>query len=233
MSQNETLALSDALLLQISEAGIVFLDEQQSMIASLAWSAPAKTATLFWEKQQIKKSQIKHIRVEIIHGLFLLLPAEYDVPMYRIGFLEKALGENALVGNEVQAQEIKYLKSNLVFLVASAWKDYLAIHFPLATVEYQHVMGTMLEKNNSTKSQQLAIQLFKNQAFVVLFKDYTLQINNVFEYQSGIELAFYLHSIREAFDFTWDPQKIHLAGPESTNEKLLAELHEYQISFSS
>jgi hypothetical protein len=79
MAQNETLAHSDALLLQISEAGIVLLDEQQSMIASLAWSAPAKTVSLFWEKQQIKKSQIKQIRVEIIHSLFLLLPADYDV----------------------------------------------------------------------------------------------------------------------------------------------------------
>ena len=92
-------------------------------------------------------------------------------------------------------------------------------------------MGTLLEKNNAQKSHQLSIQLFKNQAFVVLCKDYTLQLNNVFDYQSGIELAFYLHSIREAFDFPWDTQKIQISGPEASNEKLLAELQEYHISF--
>lgn len=233
MALHEPIEHSDALRIQISEAGIVVLDEQQSMLATLAWGVPTKTASNFWEKYQIKKTQIKHIQVDIINALFLLLPTEYDVPMYRIGFLEKALGEHALIGQEVHEQEINYLKSTLVFLVASPWKDYLAVHFPLATIQYQHIMGTLLEKNKSQKSQQLTIHLIKNQAFVILFKDYTLQLNNVFEFHSGIELAFYLHSIREAFDFSWDTQKIHLSGPEATNENLLAELQEYQISFNS
>jgi len=233
MALHEPAAHSDALHLQVSEAGIALLDEQESILATLAWGFSTKTESLFWEKHPIKKTQIKRIRVEIINSLFLLVPAEYDVPMYRIGFLEKALGEHALIGQEVHEQEINYLKSSLIFLVASPWKDYLAIQFPLATIQYQHVMGTMLEKNNSLKPHHVAIQLFKNQAFVILFKEYTLQLNNVFEFHSGIELAFYLHSIREAYDFPWDTQKIHVSGPEARNEKLLAELQEYHISFNS
>ncbi|MEN9363046.1 MAG: hypothetical protein RI903_354 [Bacteroidota bacterium] len=231
MAPYEIIEHSDALRIQVSEAGIVLLDAQQATSATLAWGSSTKAESLFWEKNQIKKAHIKNIRVEIIHGLFLLIPSEYDVPMYRIGFLEKALGEHTMMGQEVHEQAIGYVKSSLVFLVSSQWKDYLAIQFPLASIQYQHVMGTLLEKNNAQKSHQLSIQLFKNQAFVVLCKDYTLQLNNVFDYQSGIELAFYLHSIREAFDFPWDTQKIQISGPEASNEKLLAELQEYHISF--
>jgi hypothetical protein len=109
----------------------------------------------------------------------------------------------------------------------------LAIHFPLAQIEFRHVMAEHLEKSNTQKSQHLSIRLHQNLAYIALYKNYTLQVNNVFEYQSGIELAFYLHSIREAFDFPWDTQRIQITGPESTNEHLLAELQEYHISFAS
>ena len=101
MAPHEIIEHSDALRIQVSEAGIVLLDAQQATSAPLAWGSSAKAESLFWEKNQIKKAHIKNIRVEIIHGLFLLIPSEYDVPMYRIGFLEKALGEHAMMGQEV------------------------------------------------------------------------------------------------------------------------------------
>ena len=233
MAENKSFEQAEVLQLQMSEAGIALIGAQQEIVGQFAWGTAAKIDLQFWEKHQIIPAHRSQIRVEIINPLFLLLPTEYDSALYRIGFLEKALGESSLLGHEIQEQSIHYLKSNLLFLVPSTWKDYLAIHFPLAQIEFRHVMAEHLEKSNTQKSQHLSIRLHQNLAYVALYKNYTLQVNNVFEYQSGIELAFYLHSIREAFDFPWDTQRIQITGPESTNEHLLAELQEYHISFAS
>ena len=43
-----------------------------------------------------KDSHITSVQIEISNEYFLLIPNSYDSPTYRLGFLEKALGEQAV-----------------------------------------------------------------------------------------------------------------------------------------
>ncbi|MEN9961118.1 MAG: hypothetical protein RL045_1371, partial [Bacteroidota bacterium] len=83
-----------------------------------------------------KDSRIKSVEIEISNEYFLLIPYTFDSPTYRLGFLEKALGEHALVGKEIQVQKIPTEEANLVFLVPSDWKDHISAHFPYASINY-------------------------------------------------------------------------------------------------
>ena len=54
-----------------------------------------------------KDPHIKSVQIEISNEYFLLIPFDFDSPTYRLGFLEKALGEHSLVGKEIQQQFIE------------------------------------------------------------------------------------------------------------------------------
>ena len=69
--------------------------------------------------QPKKDPRIASVQIEISNEYFLLIPLSYDSPTYRLGFLEKALGEHAIVGKEIQIQTIPTEDANLVFLVPS------------------------------------------------------------------------------------------------------------------
>jgi hypothetical protein len=139
------------------------------------------------------------VEIEISNEYFLLIPSAYDSPTYRLGFLEKALGEHALVGKEIHVQSIEQEAANLVFLVPSDWKDLISAHFPFAKIEYTHLLAKCLVK----KEQQLTLFVFGNLAFTSLYQAQKLQLANVFPFESSIELAFYLQSIRDAFSLNW------------------------------
>jgi len=146
-----------------------------------------------------KDSRIKSVEIEISNEYFLLIPYTFDSPTYRLGFLEKALGEHALVGKEIQVQKIPTEEANLVFLVPSDWKDHISAHFPYASINYTHTLSSCLQR----KEQQLTLFIEGKLAFASLYQHNKLQLANVFPFESAIELAFYLQSIRDAFSLNW------------------------------
>jgi len=151
------------------------------------------------QAQPKKDPHIVSVQIEISNEHFLLIPQSYDLVTYRLGFLEKALGEHALVGKEIHVQSIEQEGANLVFLVPSDWKDLISAHFPFAKIEYTHLLAKCLLK----KEQQLTLFVFGKLAFASLYQSQKLQLANVFPFESSIELAFYLQSIRDAFSLNW------------------------------
>ncbi len=161
-----------------------------------------------------------------------MIPKEYDTQLYRIGFLEKALGENALQGKELHEQPVHWIESNLTFLIPSEWKDFASSLFPLAKINYRHILGELLAENKQVKSKnatQLHVYLQGKFAFMSLFSQGKLQLANVFMHQSTLELAFYLHSIRDSFDvlLTRETVNIHSSGAES--DATIQSLAQYNI----
>jgi len=161
-----------------------------------------------------------------------LIPQEYDTKLYKIGFLEKALGLEALQGKEIHDQPVQWIESNLTFLIPSEWKDFASSLFPLAKIHYQHILGELLAEKNQVKSKnstQLHLYLQGKFAFMSLFYQGKLQLANVFLHESTLELAFYLHSIRDSFDIllTRETVKIHSSGAES--EATIQSLAQYNI----
>ena len=146
-----------------------------------------------------KDIRIQVVQIEISNEYFLLIPNNFDSPTYRLGFLEKALGEHALVGKEIQQQAISAEDANLVFLVPSDWKDHISAHFPYAKISYTHTLASCLQRND----QQLTLYIEGKFAFASLYQGNKLQLANVYPFESAIELAFYLQSIRDAFSLNW------------------------------
>ena len=146
-----------------------------------------------------KDSRLTSVQIEIANEHFLLIPNAFDSPTYRLGYLEKALGENALVGKEIQQQDIPAEDANLVFLVPSDWKDHISAHFTYAKITYTHTLASCLQRNDQT----LTLFIEGKLAFASLYQGNKLQLANVFPFESAIELAFYLQSIRDAFSLNW------------------------------
>jgi hypothetical protein len=170
-----------------------------------------------------KDSRITSVQIEISTENFLLIPDTYDSPTYRLGFLEKALGEHALVGKEIQQQHLEGEEANLVFLVPSDWKDYISAHFPYAKITYTHSLARCLHRND----QQLNLFIQGNLAFASLYQGNKLQLANVYPFESPIELAFYLQSIRDAFSLNWTLYPPYLVtGSEEISDSEL-----YQIPY--
>jgi len=170
-----------------------------------------------------KDTRIKTVQIEISNEHFLLIPHTFDSPTYRLGFLEKALGEHALVGKEIQQQTISAEDANLVFLVPSDWKDHISAHFPYAKINYTHTLASCLQRND----QQLTLFIKGKLAFASLYQGNKLQLANVYPFESAIELAFYLQSIRDAFSLNWTLYPpLLVAGSEEIADAAL-----YQIPY--
>lgn len=146
-----------------------------------------------------KDIRIKTVQIEISNEHFLLIPNTFDSPTYRLGFLEKALGEHALVGKEIQQQVISAEDANLIFLVPSDLKDHISAYFPYAKISYTHTLASCLQRND----QQLTLFIEGKLAFASLYQGNKLQLANAYPFESAIELAFYLQSIRDAFSLNW------------------------------
>ena len=172
-----------------------------------------------------KDPRIKSVEIEISNEYFLLIPSDFDSPTYRLGFLEKALGEHALVGKEIQQQAILSEEANLNFLVPSDWKDHISAHFPFAKITYTHTLANCLQRND----QQLNLLIQGKLAFASLYQGNKLQLANVFRFESSIELAFYLQSIRDAFSLNWSLFPPILAA----GSQIIPDAELYQIPYAS
>jgi len=218
--------------LQFSELGVHVQSEASQEIEVISWDKIKKKELALLSKLKIERHQVDHLTIEILHSDFLLIPQEYDTHLYRIGFLEKALGEDALHGKELHEQPVHWIESNLTFLIPSEWKDFASSLFPLAKIHYRHILGELLSEKNqakSKKSTQLHLYLQGKFAFMSLFYQGKLQLANVFLHQSTLELAFYLHSIRDSFDIllTHETVNIHSSGAES--DATIQSLAQYNI----
>jgi len=218
--------------LQFSELGVHLKSEASQEIELISWDKIKKNELVIVSKLKIERHQVDQLTIEIIHSDFLLIPQEYDTKLYKIGFLEKALGLEALQGKEIHDQPVQWIESNLTFLISSEWKDFASSLFPLAKIHYQHILGELLAEKNQVKSKnstQLHLYLQGKFAFMSLFYQGKLQLANVFLHESTLELAFYLHSIRDSFDIllTRETVKIHSSGAES--EATIQSLAQYNI----
>jgi hypothetical protein len=213
--------------IQLEKAGLRF--KLSSAEQLFPWNASQSTLKKWLADQSIQVRSIQHVSIELITELFLLLPFEFDSPLYRNGFIQKALGENALDGHEVHEQTADFAQANLLFLIPSVWKDFLSLLFPLAQLHYSHLIGNELAKTKAYIYPRIQLHLFDKSALVILIQQGKLHLANVFPYESPTELAFYLHSIREAFTIQWSEETIQLRGPEKTNTKLIQSLIELDI----
>ncbi|MHA8099544.1 DUF3822 family protein [Aquirufa aurantiipilula] len=214
----------NSLHVYLHDRGLDFNDALGVQQAHIDWNKSAKIQKDFWEKKGILPSQVSHIHVHISHQHFLLIPQKYDSPIYRIGFLEKALGEDTLVGQEIQVQKISSEAANLLFLIPSEWKDLLSYWFPLAQISYQHILEKLI-----TQSQDngLSISIHQNHACIVLRKSGILTLANVYPFSKATELAFYIHSIRDSYLIKWNSSSIHWLGEVDAN--LAEELNTFKI----
>ncbi len=218
--------------LQFSELGVHLKSESSQEIELISWDKIKKKELALMSKLKIERHQVDQLTIEILHSDFLLIPQEYDTKLYRIGFLEKALGQEALNGKEIHDQPVRWIESNLTFLIPSEWKDFASSLFPLAKIHYRHILGELLSEKNQVKSKnsnQLNLYLQGKFAFMSLFYQGKLQLANVFMHQSTLELAFYLHSIRDSFDIllTRETVNIHSSGAES--DATIQSLAQYNI----
>jgi len=206
--------------LQFSELGVHLKSEPSREVEMISWDKIKKKESAIFSKLKLERHLVEQLTVEILHADFLLLPQEYDTNLYRMGFLEKALGEDALDGKEIHEQAVHWIESNLVFLIPSDWKDFASSLFPLSKINYRHIIGELLIENKQAKSKissQLNLYLEGKSAFMSLFNQGKLQLANVFTHQSSVELAFYLHSIRDSFEISLTSETviIHSSGEES------------------
>ncbi|MEN9959008.1 MAG: hypothetical protein RLZZ474_1252, partial [Bacteroidota bacterium] len=208
-----------SLQLQVSEQGIR-LQEADLITWKQAKAGLAKSL----KSSGIDNAQLQTIEVSIIHPAFLLLPKDYHDPLYRIAFLEKALGEHCMDGNELHEQACESVDSILLFLVPSAWKDQLAIYFPLANIQYKHQLGIELNRSKLYIHPRIQVYLQENHAYISYFQHGRLQLVNVFPYEHELALAFYLHSIRDTFDIQWNQESIQLQGPGASDTQMIADL---------
>lgn len=218
--------------LQFSELGVHVPIEASQEIEIITWDKIKKKESALWSKLKIERPLVNLLTIEILHSDFLLIPQEYDAQLYRLGFLEKALGKDAVHGKELHDQPLHWIESNLTFLIPSEWKDFASSLFPLAKIHYRHILGELLDETKQMKKKnatQLHLYLQGKFAFISLFDKGKLQLANVFIHQSSLELAFYMHSIRDSFDvlLTLETVNVHSSGAES--DATIQSLAQYNI----
>lgn len=195
----------NTVVLHLHEDGLEFHYGQELSSGHIEWNKSTKIQKDFWEKKGISPSNLTHVEVFLYHQHFLLIPYKYDSPIYRIGFLEKALGEETLVGQEIHVQSIPSEAANLLFLIPSEWKDLLSYWFPLAQISYHHKLEHLLLHS---QDNGLSISIYRHQAIIVVRKSGKLVLANIFRFSKATELAFYIHSIRDSYFLKWNPASI-------------------------
>lgn len=224
---------SNTINIQISEQSLTILNLENSSYKIIPINRLHQNLDEIWELIRVDKYQIKLVHVEIVSADFLLLPVEYDSPVYRNGFLEKSLGEKRLMGQEISVQEINLIDSNLIFCVPSTWKDTIANLFSMSKIIYRHILGNIVSQKKEKQVNSYSFCLHQNLLFVTLFKNNRLELANAFPYQSAVELAFYIHSLRESFELNLRPDLVNFSGPESNNELILSSLKDFNIHFQN
>ncbi len=213
-----------SLHLSLHEGGLEYQDASGLVFGHIDWSKSGKIQKENWEKKGINPTKIEQVYVQICHTHFLLIPQKYDSPIYRIGFLEKALGEDTLIGQEIHVQPIPSELANLLFLIPSDWKDLISYWFPLSEITYSHYLEKLLPQS---PENGLSISIQNQKACMVLRKSGKLVLANIYPYTKATELAFYIHSIRDSYFIKWNSNSIHWIG--EIDSHLYEELSQFKI----
>ena len=223
------------LQIRLSESGITIENQTNESLTQefISWKNSENVKQILENKFGISPLSIQKLEVEIENSSFLLIPTTYYSTLFLKRFLEISFGKNELDNMEVHSQEVEKEKSQLVFLVSSKWKDYLSFHFPLAKINYHHFIGNQLNQLSKFMRNQFHVWFTNDIAYVILRKNSKLQLVNAFEVKSAIELAFYLHSIRDTFDVNLNKETFTFYGSESLSDEFKNELLKYSIPTNS
>ncbi len=190
----------------------------------LKWDTKENFSILMENNFQLNLIDLQEIEVLISNDKFLLTPKEYYSNLFISQFLEKAIGKKNSENCEIHHQEIEKEDSVLSFFIPSSWKDFLAIKFPLSSFNYKHFIGEQLIQTSKFLRNQMHVWLENQLAYVILRKNGQLQIANVYTYQNPLELAYFLHSIRETFDMVWTNDTFSIQGEQLINSAFVNEL---------
>ncbi len=226
-SHTDSTKKNTVLNLQVSEKGIRFPGE-----AILPWNKASQSVNARLDFFSLGQSVPQEISIEVIHPAFLLLPETYHDPLYRVAFLEKALGAHCMDEQELHEQPCVLVDSTLLFLIPSIWKDQIARIFPLAQIKYSHIIGNEIQASKLYIHPRIQVYLQENKAYVTYFQHGKLQLANVFPFEHELALAYYLHSIRDSFDIPWNQESIRILGPDSSNQQLIDDLIRLNIPLS-
>ena len=199
-----------------------------SIELKLNWENAEHFPSLFEKTFQTNWTDLQTINVQVNNNLFLLVPDAYHSDLFISSFLEKAIGKKNSENCEIHHQTIEKEEATLSFYVPSLWKDYLALRLPLSNFQYTHFIGDQINTISKFIRNQFHVWLQDDFAYVVLRKNGQLQVANAFAYKDAIELAFYIHSLREAFQFVFAKDTFHLIDL-TNNQSLLDQLSTYHI----
>ncbi len=211
----------NAMVLNLNKNGIFLGDVQINWEDALTLKSALET------HYNTPVSSFKQLIIRLDSPDFLLIPNEFQDDLYTLGLMEIGLGENALKGKEIHSNFLKNLDSFMNFAIPSNWKDLMALELPMTSLIYEHGLTEKLK--NLNKEDILAIYYHENFIYVLLQLNGKLELVNYFEYQSSLELSFYLHSIRESYQLDLGSYIVNHYGLEILDEEFIKELKELNI----
>lgn len=211
----------NAMVLNLNKNGIFLGDVQINWEDALTLKSALET------QYNTPVSSFKQLIIKVDSADFLLIPNEFQDDLYTLGLMEIGLGENALKGKEIHSNFLKNLDSFMNFAIPSNWKDMMALELPMTTLIYEHGLTEKLK--NLNKEDILAIYYYENFIYVLLQLNGKLELVNYFEFQSSLELSFYLHSIRESYQLNFYSPIVNHHGLEKLDEEFIKELKELNI----
>jgi len=183
----------------------------------LTWDNKENFSIIMEKEFNFHLLDYQEIDVTIYNNKFLLTPKEYFSSLFITSYLEKAIGAKNTENCEIHHQDIEKEEAILSFFVPSAWKDYLAIRFPLSSFTYAHFLGNQLVQTSRFLRNQMHVWLNEDLAYVIMRKNGKLHIANAYPFSNATALAFYLHSIRESFDIVWTNDTFSIQGNHLKN----------------
>ncbi|MEY2792926.1 MAG: hypothetical protein RJA76_918 [Bacteroidota bacterium] len=225
------MTLSKKLHISLSDEGLTLstfhLLEKKEM--KFDWRNNENFSLILENYFQLHLVDLQEIEVNIINDKFLLTPKEYFSNLFISDFLEKAIGGKNSESCEIHHQEIEKEEAIFSFFIQSQWKDYIAMKFPLSTFKYSHFLGNQLIQTSKFLRNQMHVWIEKELTFVILRKNGKLHIANSYKYTNAIELAYYLHAIRESFDFIWTNDTFSIQGEKLFESTFFDELKSLSI----
>ena len=211
----------NAMVLNLNKNGIYLGDVR------INWEDALTLKSVLETQYHTPVSSLKQLIIRIDSPDFLLIPKEFQDDLYTFGLMQIGLGENALKGKEIHSNFLNGLDSFMNFAIPSNWKDLMALELPMTTLIYEHGLTEKLK--NLKKEDILEVYHHENFIYVLLQLNGKLELVNYFEFQSSLELSFYIHSIRESYQINLDSHFVNHHGLEKLDEEFKKELQELNI----
>ncbi len=235
MNRNQKMNSNKKLHISLSTEGILLSinDHLKERDLFLPWNTQENFSMIMENHFQLHLVDLQEIDVTIINNKFLLIPDEYFSTLFISSFLDKAIGVRRIENCELHHQKIEKEDSTLSYYIPSTWKDFISIRFPLSNFTFSHFLGNQLLQTSKFLRNQMHVWIENDLSFVILRKNGKLQLANTYSCKDAIELAFYLHSIRETFDFIWTNDSFSIYGERLLDSVFQKELIEFQIPINT